>query len=201
MSDLPDDLRRQILIEVYRQAADLNWDGMTTRERTTQYNQWLESPLIGGQLSRFMEKGQVRTWLKDIAMKEYSRAKFGIGLYAPYVSVRFTGPDQIAKQVMGPEWSMLEHSVREKPNRCVIAADANRRLMMWGPPPTLRDMIWAGINVIADGREPEPLIVITAQQGEELNAGEKRRHVQLGKIAGLEVAHTTLRTTRVDPAP
>lgn len=100
---------------------------------------------------------------------------------------------------MGREWAMIEGSVREKPNRCHIANGRQQRLMMWGPPKTLRDLIWAGINTIADGGEPPPLLVITTAQGEELDAGEVRRHVRLGEIAGLEVTHTSLRVTRVTP--
>jgi hypothetical protein len=199
MSDLPEALRREVLIEVYRQAAELDWDGMSPRERSIQYNRWINDPQVGGELSRYLDEVRIRHWLKDVAIKEYSRAKFGIGAYAPLVSLRVTGPDQIAKQVMGPEWSMLEATIRQKPNSCHIVNGDGRRLMMWGPPNTFRDLVWAGINVMADGIHPKPLVVVTSPQGEELDIGEKRRHVRLGAIAGLDVRHTSLRVTRVTP--
>jgi hypothetical protein len=199
MSELPEALRHEVIIEVYRQAADLDWDGLTDKQRTAQYNRWLDDPKIGGELSRYLHRDKIRYWLKDVPMKEYARARSGIGALADLVSVRLPGPDQIAKQILGPAWSVLEGTIREKPNRCVVADGQEQRLMMWGPPKTLRDLVWAGINTVVDGREPQPLLVVASPQGHELDRGEKRRHIQLGKVANLDVRHTTLRMIRVTP--
>jgi hypothetical protein len=199
MSELPDVLRRDVIVEVYRQAAELDWDGLTDRQRTVQYNLWLDDPRIGGQLARYLHRDKIRYWLKDGPMKEYARARSGIGPLADLVSVRLPTPGQIARQVMGSEWSVMEATIREKPNRCVIDDGRQERLMMWGPPKTLRDLVWAGLNAVADGNEL-PLVVVTIPQGHELHSGEKKRHVELGRVAGLDVRHTTLRTVRVTPS-
>jgi hypothetical protein len=196
MSDLPDDLRREVVAEVYRQAGELDWDGLTDKQRSATYNHWLDDPRVGGQLTRFLSRERARVWLKDVPMKEYARARNGIGVYSDLVTVRLPSPGQIARQVLGPGWDAIDGTIREKPNRCVISNGHDERLMMWGPPKTLRDTVWAGINAVADGL-PTPLLVVATPQGQVLDDGEKRRHVRLGRLAGLDVRHTVLRITHV----
>ncbi|GGP12805.1 hypothetical protein LDL08_32010 [Nonomuraea glycinis] len=200
MSQLPEDLRRAVIIEVYRQAAELDWNGMTGPQRTSHYNRWLDDPKIGGELSRYLHRDKIRYWLKDVPMKEYARARSGIGTLADLVSIRLPSPDQICKQVMGEDWSAVESSIREKPLRCRIVSGEHQRLMIWGPPKSLRDLVWAGINAVVEATEPRPILVIGTPQGQELDPGEKRRHLLLGGVADLEVRHTVLRIWRVEPA-
>ncbi|MEV4072014.1 hypothetical protein [Nonomuraea fuscirosea] len=196
MSELPDNLRRQVVAEVYRQAGELDWDGLTDRQRSTHYDQWLDDPGIGQQLTRFLTRERARVWLKDVPMKEYARARSGIGVYADLVTMRLPSPGQIAQQVLGSGWSMVIGSIQEKPNRCLITDGREQRLMMWGPPKTLRDLVWAGINALIDTPH-QPLLVVATPQGQRLDEGEKRRHIRLGQVAGLDVRHTVLRMTHI----
>jgi hypothetical protein len=149
--------------------------------------------------ARFLSRERARVWLKDVPMKEYSRARSGIGAFSDLVTVRLPSPGQIARQVLGEGWDAVNGTVREKPNRCVISNGHDERLMMWGPPKVLRDLVWAGINAIADGRQPRPLLVVAAPRGDVVSESEKRRHVRLGQIASLDVRHTVLRVTRITP--
>jgi hypothetical protein len=197
MSELENAFRRAIIAEVYRQAGEMDWDGLTDRQRSAVYDRWLDDPAIGLELTRFLSRERARVWLKDVPMKEYARARSGIGSLADLVTVRLPGPAQITRQVLGGSWGTVDGSIREKPNRCVISSGRDKRLMIWGPPKVLRDLIWAGITSIADGRDPTPLIVIAAAHGESMSQSEAARHVRIGKIAGLEVRHTSLRVTRV----
>lgn len=179
----------------------MDWDGLTDRQRSAVYDRWLDDPAIGSELTRFLSRERARVWLKDVPMKEYARARGGIGSFADLVTVRFPSPGQIARQVLGGRWDVLEGTIREKPNRCRVWDGQEERLMIWGPPKVLRDLVWAGITAKADGREPTPLVVVAAPHGESPAEGEMRRHVRIGEIAGLEVRHTTLRVTRVVPQP
>lgn len=199
MSELENALRRAVVAEVYRQAGELDWDGLTDRQRSAIYDRWLDDPAIGRELTRFLSRERARVWLKDVPMKEYARSRSGIGVYADLVTVRLPGPAQIARQVLGGHWDTLAGTIREKPNRCMVSNGHDQRLMIWGPPRALRDLVWAGINAVADGRQPAPLIVIATPHGESLGDGEVQRHVTVGQIAGLEVRHTVLRVTRVTP--
>jgi hypothetical protein len=199
MSDLEAALRRAIIAEVYQQAGDMDWDGLTDKQRSAAYDRWLDDPAIGGELTRFLSRERARVWLKDVPMKEYARARSGIGSFADLVTVRLPGPGQIAQQVLGDNWGAVDGTIREKPNRCVISDGQDTRLMIWGPPKVLRDLIWAGITAVADDREPSPLIVVAAPRGVSPGQSEMNRHVKIGEVAGLEVRHTTLRVTRVPP--
>lgn len=199
MSELESAFRRAIIAEVYRQAGDMDWEGLTDRQRSAAYDRWLDDPAIGGELTRFLSRERARVWLKDVPMKEYARARSGIGSFADLVTVRLPGPGQIARQVLSGDWDAVHGTIREKPNRCVISNGQDMRLMIWGPPKVLRDLVWAGITTVADGHEPIPLIVVAAPRGESLSQGEMKRHVRIGEIAGLEVRHTNLRVTRVMP--
>jgi hypothetical protein len=196
MSDLPEQLRRAIVAEVYRQAGELDWDGLTDKQRSTAYDRWLDDPTIGRQLTRFLSRERARVWLKDVPMKEYSRARSGIGGFSDLVTVRLPSPGQIARQVLGEGWDVVDGTISEKPNRCVISNGHNKRLMMWGPPKVLRDLVWAGINAVADGRQPLPLLVVASPHGDVIGESEKQRHIRLGQVAGLDVRHTVLRITR-----
>lgn len=200
MSALEGAFRRAIIAEIYRQAGDLDWDGLTDKERSTAYDRWLDDSSIGGELTRFMSRERARVWLKDVPMKEYARARSGIGSFADLVTVRLPGPGQIARQVLGADWDAVDGTIQEKPNRCVVSDGQGRRLMIWGPPRVLRDLVWAGITSLADGIAPKPLIVVASPRGESLNNAEIKRHIKIGDIARLEVRHTTLRIRRVTPA-
>jgi hypothetical protein len=199
MSELEGAFRRAIITEVYRQAGEMDWDGLANRQRSAVYDRWLDDPTIGGELTRFLSRERARVWLKDVPMKEYARARSGIGSFADLVTVRLPGPGQIARQLLRGHWDAVDGTIREKPNRCVISDGRDKRLMIWGPPKVLRDLVWAGITAVADGREPAPLIVVASPYGESLDQGEIKRHIRIGEIAGLEVRHTTLRVTRVVP--
>ena len=200
MSELESGFRRAIVAEVYRQAGEMDWDGLTDKQRSAVYDRWLDDPAVGRELTRFLSRERARVWLKDVPMKEYSRARSGIGAFADLATVRLPDPGQIARQVLGVDWDAVDGTIREKPNRCVISDGQDERLMIWGPPKVLRDLVWAGITAVADGGEPAPLIVVAAPRGESLGQGAIKRHVRIGEIAGLDVRHTTLRVTRVAQA-
>lgn len=199
MSELPDDLRREVVANVYRQAGEMDWDGLADRQHSAIYDRWLDDPAIGGQLTRFLTRERARVWLKDVPMKEYARARNGIGPFAGLVTSRFPSPGQIARQVLGQGWDAVDGTIAEKPNRCIISNGREERLMMWGPSKTLRDIVWAGINALVD-HEPRPILIIAIPHGRLLDEGEKRRHTLLGEVVGLEVRHAVLKTTKLSPA-
>jgi hypothetical protein len=195
MSELSDEMRRDVIAEVYRQAAEMDWDGLSLRERTTVYNRWLDHPAIGGQLTRFKSREEARVWLKDGPMKEYARARNGIGPYSQFALTRFPDPGQIARLVLGDDWDVIKDSVRKKPNRCLVYDGREERLMIWAPPNAFPDIMWAGLNAVAD-EEPSPVLVVAMVHGSPLDMGEQRRNAQIGQLAGLEVRHVTLKATK-----
>ncbi|MEU6927041.1 hypothetical protein [Streptomyces sp. NPDC046631] len=196
MSDIDEEIRREVIAEVYRQVDELDWDGMAPRERSQWYVRWIDDPLVGGKLMRFIERDRVRVWIKDGPIKELPRARHGIGTYAQFAVNRYPGMEQIAHQAIGPDWLADPDTVDVKPNRCLVRGPGSEALMIWGPAAKLADLVWAGINARVDGKA-EPLIVVASPRGTRLSEGEMLRHRLLAKEAGMELRHITLRLARV----
>lgn len=195
MSDIPDLLRRQVIAEIYQRADELSWDGLSISERSTWYNRWLDDVRIGGVLTRYMPRERARLWVKDVPMKQYNRARSGIGSYANLAHNRLPSAVDISWLALGKQWTVVEGSLQEKPNRCHLSDGRSQVLMIWGTSRNLHSLIWAGLNARVDGG-PSPVLVITTRQGERLSEGERGRHQRLGELAGLEVRHVTTRATR-----
>jgi hypothetical protein len=198
MSEIDEEIRGEVLSEVYRQIEELDWDGLSSRERSRCYERWVNEPLIGDKLARFIPREKVRVWIKDGPVKELPRVRNGIGPNAKYAFSRYPTASQIARQVLGPDWQADLDTLDIKPTRCVVKGPDCERLMMWAPPQNLQDLVWAGINAKVDNR-PEPLVIIGLAQGQRLGEGEQARQRHIAEVAGLELVHTTLRLARVSP--
>lgn len=195
VSDIDEDIRREVIAEIYRQVDELDWDGMSPRERSECYVRWIDDPLIGGKLTRFIERDRVRVWIKDGPIKELPRARQGIGSYAQFAVSRYPGVDEIARHAIGPDWRADSGTLDVKPNRCLVRGPSADALMIWGPATQLADLVWAGINARVDGGA-EPIIVVASPQGTRLSESEKHRHRLLAKAAGIGLLHITLRLAR-----
>lgn len=193
--NLPEALRRRILLSMYRTADELDWEFLSNPGKTAQYRRWFDDPEIGGELRRFASDKDVRVWIKDVPMKEYARAQEGIGKFVPYVRRRFRGADEIVQFFCGPGWSVVPDSVEGKPNHC-LATDGNvKRYICWGKAGVLKDLIWAALNEAIDS-PTRPGIVITTRDGETLSKHARDRHVRLAKHCGVDLTH--LHRTMID---
>jgi len=70
---VPEFVRRQIRQQLWAIANDLGWMSLTTTDKKRRYEEWTHDSRIGGVLSRYIDKGQVRVYLKDTIMKEFTR--------------------------------------------------------------------------------------------------------------------------------
>ncbi|MBH1932773.1 hypothetical protein I5Q34_00425 [Streptomyces sp. AV19] len=186
-SHLPPETRETLLLELYRQAHELDWDFLGNSEKANQYRQWVEDPEVGGTLLSFMTEAKARVWIKDVAMKEYARAQEGFGQYSPYTVMRFRGPDEIVKSVCGPEWSVKPDSTGEKPMHCYATNGAATRYICWGHPRTFRDLMGAALNKTIDSKE-RPAIVVTTRDGDTgVTTDEQHKQTQLAERSGIEI--------------
>ncbi|MFF0477490.1 hypothetical protein [Streptomyces sp. NPDC004284] len=196
MSDMPADVRDEVIREVYRRIEEMDWDGMTSRQRTSTYDQWLEDPAIGGVLRRYRTPDSARYWLKDTPVKELPHARTGVGPYAKYVTSRDPSPSQIAFQAFGEGWSAEEGTLKIKPNKCLVRNAEASALMIWGDHKKLGALVWAGIEATVDG-SPQPRIVATVPRGTRLSEGEKQRHKDLAGVAGIALVHISWQRVRL----
>jgi hypothetical protein len=185
---LPPETRRKLLLEIYDQAEILRWEFLSNPQRTDQYRRWYEDAKVGGVLLSFVEERDARVWIKDVALKEYGRAKEGIGSYVPYVRRRFRGPEQIVRAVCGEGWHFVPDTVDVKPNQCLASDGVVTRHVCWGRSGQLRDLFWAAVNHAVDG-DKRPAIVVTTQDGETLTGGERSRHLRIAEHCGIDLVH------------
>jgi hypothetical protein len=188
LSELPEPIRVQVITELYGQADELDWDLLTSREKAKQYEVWIDDPKVGGVLTRFLEPGRARVWIKDVPMKEYARAREGIGSFAQFTESRFLGPDDLISRALGKNWHVIEGSVREKPMQCRATDGHAERYVFWGKPQTFRDLVWAGVNQ-AVATEETPLLIVTLQDGHQLQVSERNRQEAIARHCGLDIRH------------
>ncbi|MEQ4610262.1 hypothetical protein ACWFQ7_11545 [Streptomyces bacillaris] len=188
LQQLPAPIRERLLIEIYQQANDMDWEFLSNTEKTNQYRRWIEDPKVGGVLLAYGPEKDARVWIKDVPMKEYARAQEGIGNYVRYAVNRFQGPEEIVRAACGSGWVMKPDSVGEKPNHCYAIAGDATRYICWGRAGNFRDLVWAALNEAIDSTE-RPAIVITTRNGETVSTAERTRQERLALRCGADLRY------------
>jgi hypothetical protein len=191
MSLIEEELRRQVITEIYKRADDLDWDGLSLSDRSTWYVRWLDDPAIGGVLDLHMPRDRARMWIKDVPMKHYARARSGIGPYADLVASHLPDAGQLCQLAFGPGWAPLQGTVKDKPNRCAVSDGDQLAQMLWGPPRAFQSLVWASLNAVVD-EQPTPVMVVVTRQGERLTDGQVGRHRSIARRIDVEVRHLTV---------
>lgn len=195
---IPEDIRDAVLRELYRQVGLLEWDDITTREKTAYYTRWVEDPAIGGELADYYTADGMRVWLKDVPMKEYARALEGVGPYAKYTTKRLSPPSEFIPRVLGADWTMKPGSLGEKPMHCLVTNGSRERYVCWGKPHTFRDLVWAAINKALDA-PIRPLVVVCLNEGKQVAPSQQQLHERLVEHCRLDLAY--VRRQLVDNVP
>ncbi|MFD2398994.1 hypothetical protein ACFSVJ_22495 [Prauserella oleivorans] len=128
---LPKDVRDRVIRRIYADMRAIDWDELSPRERTRQYDLWVNDPEIGGVIANFND--DPRHWIKDGPVKEWPRAKIGHGSHA-----RLLGEDhdpaaerrRLAEKIVRltlPEWVPDPDSITEKPMRMVVHPPSTRK--------------------------------------------------------------------------
>jgi hypothetical protein len=187
---IPEDVRRKVIVELFRRADALDWDGLQPADKSAWYARWLDEPDIGQVLARYMPRDKARIWIKDTPMKHYNRARSGIGPYADLVTGRLPDAPTLARLVFGEGWTTISTTLRDKPNRCVISKDDERVQVIWGGQKNFQSLVWAAINAIVDAG-PTPAILVVTKQGERLSDGQIDRHRKICELVGAGLHHVT----------
>ena len=72
---VPDTTRTVLKEKLWQRADDLAWDTLSPTDKSHQYEAWTKDPEIGGRLGRYMGQGQVRVYIKDTLLKDYTRSR------------------------------------------------------------------------------------------------------------------------------
>ncbi|MFD5436604.1 PIN-like domain-containing protein [Kitasatospora sp. NPDC127067] len=186
---LPAEVHELILIEIYRQAHELDWDFLTNSEKAGQYRQWVEDPRVGGVLLSHVPEQSARMWIKDVPMRDYARSQEGVGRYARYAVMRFRGPEEIVHSACGTGWEVVPDSVGEKPMHCYATDGTTTRYVCWGPTQDFKNLVWAALNSVGESRE-RPAVVITTRDGDTVTAtADREEQAQLGERSGVDLSY------------
>lgn len=189
---IPSDIRVSVIRELYRQIEALDWEDVPSREKSNYYTRWVEDPAIGGELADYYTADGMRVWLKDVPLKEYSRALENFGPFAKYTTKQLSPPAEFISQVLGEAWVMLASSVGEKPMHCLAASGVQQRYICWGKARSFRDLLWAAVNQALDS-PIRPLIVVYTIEGKDIVGSQKRQHQRIAEHCNLDLAYVSRR--------
>ncbi|MFI6334802.1 hypothetical protein [Streptomyces sp. NPDC050535] len=185
---LPESLREQLILEIYKQAEEMDWELMSNTHKTAQYRKWIEDECVGGVLLNFAPEKDVRVWIKDVPMKEYARSLEGIGGYVRFVSHRFRGAEEIVRVGLSNGWTVVADSVDEKPNHCYATNGHSKRYVCWGRPDRVSDLVWASLHIAVHDKE-RPMIVVTTRDGLDTSAAERTLQERIARHCGIDLRH------------
>ena len=70
---VPENFRTSLRDALWSKADELGWTFLNSNEKAIWYENWTKEEAIGGVLRRFMDAGQVRVYIKDSLLKEYTQ--------------------------------------------------------------------------------------------------------------------------------
>lgn len=194
---MPDLIRAEVITELYRQAAEIDWELLPAGAKKLQYRRWVEDPRVGGRLCAFWDDHRIGTWIKDTPMKEYARVQEGFGPMAIYAASRYVpGPEPLVQAALGAEWTIKRDSLDEKPMHCVAISRDAERYVCWGKPSTFRDLTWAALNK-AISMPIRPLIIVTPQSGHVVSVAERRFQQSIAEHCGIDIYYLPRRIQHV----
>ncbi|MFF2566723.1 hypothetical protein [Streptomyces sp. NPDC058084] len=187
---MPTDLEMEIVKLLYDEAEDVAWTYLPGAQHTDFYHRWADDPRIGGRMSLFFKTAQERrVWIKDGPMKEYARAIYGVGKYAPLVRNPGAAVSTLVHKALGPDWEPDLSTQEIKPLRVLARAGDEDMRFTWGPAKDLKHLVWAALRAQAAGdTTPWTLCVVTSFV-KPLPVEEKKEHLRIGERCGLRIEH------------
>jgi hypothetical protein len=168
---MPDQIREQVAEKVLARAVAAKWDDLNANERSRLYRVWSEDPEIGGVIARFIPRDGVRVWIKDGPMKEYTRARRGLGPFAGSIPVTTESEERITGRVLGPGWALKPGTIGVKPAKFVATnTDGDETLILWGSSKDLKHLVWAWLNL---PRHMYGIIVVVSSQRQPVTSDER----------------------------
>lgn len=69
---VPDQIRLELRQRLWAEADAVGWTNLSPGQKSQHYENWTRQHEVGGLLSRFMDRGKVRVYIKDTLLKDYS---------------------------------------------------------------------------------------------------------------------------------
>ena len=181
MNEIPTAIREGVIKRLYTDAERLDWENLSVAEKTSQYAIWLEDEDVGGRLLRFRpSESEVRVWIKDGPMKEYSRALLGVGPCAGYVENPHCTPSSVVRATLGESWEAMPETIEIKPARCRASGPGGESIVLWGKTEDFKFLLFAALEIAVSEGAPEITVAIVETAA---NPTAKPNREQMGQIA------------------
>lgn len=182
-------LQEKIVRRLFGQAEEVGWIYLPDHERTALYREWVADPEIGGRLTDFMSADDARVWIKNSPMKEFARARFGVGTWAQYVSNPAAGANELIRSALGDGWEADMQTRQIKPLRLLTYRDEEEVMFTWAPFKDFKHLVWAAIKAQADGNETPWVLCVLGSFESPIPEDKKAFHRRVGQRCQLKVVH------------
>ncbi|ACU70334.1 conserved hypothetical protein [Catenulispora acidiphila DSM 44928] len=184
------EVEEKIVRCLFLEADALRWAHLPLGKKTEMYEKWATDPEIGGKLKDFMTLEQVRVWIKDGVMKEYARALYGEGKYAPLVPNPAASLDQLVNSALGSGWNALPGTRRIKPMRVRALKGEQTVTLTWADSAAnFKHLVWAALSAIADGDQTDWVLCVVDSFESPTPDDIKKHHKRIAERCRLRVVH------------
>src|SRR5688572_8379811 len=123
-----DAVREQLVARISEEADKAGWDHLPQVDKTARLGQWVDDPAVGGVLRPLVGgDGDVRVWIKEVALKTRSRRRQPIA-------------EQVIDALFHGAATVESGSFGIKPHHCVVLVDDSRRYICWGSDSNARNL-------------------------------------------------------------
>lgn len=189
MSKLPKHIRDDISRLVLKRAVEVGWEDLPNKRKSELYEDWAADPKIGSRLAEYIPTERIRVWIKDGPMKEYKRARRGLGPYADLVPEGKRYEELICQKVLGSGYRLLQSSIDVKPNRFDAECEHELITVIWGNVIDLKHMVWAWLN---HPYEQFAVLVLLNSRTEPLTSTVRSRTDGIAKRLGTEIVYLSI---------
>jgi len=189
---LPAEVERRVVARLYATADRIGWADLSVVERSAQYGFWVADPDVGGLLTTFMPVSQARVWIKDGPMKEWARARSGVGKYAALIPDGGHTAAQLVHMALGKDWEVDPDSLRIKPLRVRARNAEDEVIFTWGPERHLKHQIWAALQAGANGDPSTWVLCVVDSFTKPVPANVRLAHRRIAQRCKVRLVHVTV---------
>ncbi|VDB00462.1 hypothetical protein S1OALGB6SA_1544 [Olavius algarvensis spirochete endosymbiont] len=182
----------RVVRKLYADAQAIDWEHVTSADKTARYAHWLDDPLVGGLLGQWMSPEEARVWIKDGPMKEYVRAIAGFGPFAQYLDEHPRGPTAMVRLALGKEWTPVSGTEGVKPLHCDATSGSGTVRLIWGPSRDFKHLLWAALEASDRNKKKEVKIAVFDTVAHPTSSATKAPHERFCTRCGFAVTHVRL---------
>ncbi len=151
--NVPKNVRDSMRGALLKLAGELGWDALSPVEKARYYERWTRDSNIGGVLDRYMDRGQVRVYIKDSLLKDFGRTK----LADPALPMQMAG--------IGTQEDVAQSYIKPHGRRT-----ADGRIVCWGRAEDWKSILMAAHERAYVVRGTPTAVILTSAIGRYLDS-------------------------------